>query len=78
MKPERQHHLFPCALRLREHVRVCHLGALSFRGAALGVKAENLFLELHQLAPQGVLFSQDAGDHGLGFIPGLIRLEVQE
>lgn len=41
-----------------------------FPVAAFCLQAEDLLLELHQLTPQGVLLSQDAGDHGLGFISG--------
>lgn len=44
-------------------------------GAAFGLQAEDLLLDLHQLTPQGVLLCQDAGDHGLGFISGQVRLK---
>lgn len=43
-------------------------------GAAFGLQAEDLLLELHQLTPQGVLLSQHAGDHGLGLISGQVCL----
>lgn len=46
-----------------------------FPGAAFGLRAEDLLLDLHQLTPQGVLLRQDAGDHGLGFISGQVRLK---
>lgn len=45
--------------------------------AAFGLQAEELFLEFHQLRPQGVLLSQDMGDHGLSFISWYICLKRQ-
>lgn len=45
---------------------------------SLGLQAEDLLLELHQLTPQGVFLSQDAGNHGLGLISGQVRLEAWE
>lgn len=57
---------------VRNYIRA--LALLS--GAAFGLRAEDPLLELHQLAPQGVLLSQDAGNHGLGLISGQVRLEA--
>lgn len=47
-------------------------------GAASGLQAEDSLLEFHQLTPQGVLLSQDVGDHGLGLVSGQVRLEARE
>ena len=48
-----------------------------FYGAVFGLQAEDSLLDLHQLTPQGVLLSQDAGDHGLGLISGQVCLEAK-
>lgn len=43
---------------------------------SLGLKGEDGLLELHQLAPQGVLLSQDAGDYSLGLVSGQVSLQA--
>lgn len=48
-----------------------------FAGAALGLHAADLLLELDQLRAQGVLLSQDTGNHGLGLVSGQVRLEAR-
>lgn len=48
-----------------------------FPGAAIGLQTEDPLLELHQLTPQGVLLSEDAGDHSLGLISGQVRLKAR-
>lgn len=45
-------------------------------GAVCGLWAEDPPLELHQLAPQGVLLSQGVGNHGLGLISRQVRLQA--
>lgn len=48
-----------------------------FYGAVFGLQAEDSLLDFHQLTPQGVLLSQDAGDHCLGLISGQVCLEAK-
>lgn len=61
--------IFAC---VRNYIRAL----LVFSGAVFGLQTEDPLLELHQLTPQSVLLSQDAGDHGLGLVSGQVRLEA--
>lgn len=69
--------VFMCVLicaRVRNYITTLPL----FSGAAFGLEAEDSLLELHQLTPQSVLLSQEAGDHGLGLVSGQVRLKARE
>lgn len=57
---------------LKTYIRFLQAGS----GAALCLKREDGVLQLHQLTPQCVLLSQDAGDHGLGIVSGLEGLHA--
>lgn len=53
-----------------------YIGSLSpLLQRAADLQAEDLLLDLHQLTPQSVFLSQDAGNHGLGLISGQVCLE---
>ena len=59
-------------------VLICVCMRNDLRALLLLSGSEAPLLELHQLAPQGVLLSQDASNHGLGLVSGLVRLETRE